>query len=151
MFGGKKKQPISGRIDTLICSNTQLKGDVEFVGGLHLDGRVTGNVRSKSNEAATLWVSEQGAVEGTVEVPNVVLNGTVRGDVHARERVVIGAQARITGNVHYGSIEMALGAEVDGKLIPLSASAAATAARPEERNKVMPPPAADFDAGKAAN
>jgi cytoskeletal protein CcmA (bactofilin family) len=89
----------------------------------------------------------------------VVLNGTVSGDVYARERVVIGPQARITGNVHYGSIEMALGAEVAGKLIPLNANANASAnaaGRPgervsDERNKVVSLPTNNFDASKAAN
>lgn len=147
MFGRNKKSPISGRIDTLICRNTRLQGDVEFSGGLHLDGRIHGNVHSAAGESATLWVSEQGAVEGTVDVPSVVLNGTVVGDVHARERVVIGAQARVTGNVHYGTIEMALGAEVDGKLIPLGSAAAA--GKGEERQKVVALPGGGYPTDKA--
>jgi cytoskeletal protein CcmA (bactofilin family) len=122
MFG-RKKSSISGRIDTLIARSARLQGDVEFSGGLHLEGHVIGHVRTLAGESATLWVSEQGCVEGSVDVPNVVLNGTVKGDVHARDRVVIGATARITGNVHYGTIEMALGAQVSGKLIPMGAGA----------------------------
>jgi cytoskeletal protein CcmA (bactofilin family) len=31
---------------------------------------------------------------------------------------VLGAKARVQGNVHYGAIEMALGAEIVGKLVP---------------------------------
>ena len=42
----------------------------------------------------------------------MVLNGTVRGDIRARERVVLGATARVQGNVHYGVIEMTLGAQI---------------------------------------
>jgi cytoskeletal protein CcmA (bactofilin family) len=131
MFGRKKSAPITGKIDTLISKSARLQGDIEFTGGLHLDGRVAGNVRSVGNDAATLWISEQGTVEGSVQVPAVVINGTVIGDVHARERVAIGPQSRITGNVHYGTMEMALGAQVDGKLIPMAgAAAAAQPARP---------------------
>lgn len=129
MFG-RKKSSISGRIDTLIARSARLQGDVEFSGGLHLEGHVIGNVRAKAGEGATLWVSEQGCVEGAVDVPSVVLNGTVNGDVQARERVVIGATARINGNVHYGTIEMALGAQVTGKLIPLAGAASAGTAAP---------------------
>lgn len=125
MFGRKKSAPITGKIDTLISKSARLQGDIEFTGGLHLDGRVAGNVRSIGNDAATLWISEQGTVEGSVQVPAVVINGTVIGDVHARERVAIGPQSRITGNVHYGTMEMALGAQVDGKLIPMAGAAAA--------------------------
>lgn len=125
MFG-RKKSPISGRIDTLIARAARVQGDIEFSGGLHLEGTVIGHVRAASNETATLWVSEQGVVEGSVDVPSVVLNGTVKGDVRSRDRVVIGTSARITGNVYYGTIEMALGAQVTGKLIPVAAAAAGT-------------------------
>ena len=53
-------------------------------------------------------------------MPNVVLNGTVKGDIVARERVVLGATARVQGNVYYGVIEMTLGAQIMGKLIRLA-------------------------------
>jgi cytoskeletal protein CcmA (bactofilin family) len=153
MFG-RKKSSISGRIDTLIARSARLQGDIEFSGGLHLEGHVIGNVRTQAGEGATLWVSEQGCVEGSVDVPNVVLNGTVKGDVHARDRVVIGATARVTGNVHYGTIEMALGAQVAGKLIPMTAGAAAGAAREPAGRPVaaeLPPAAVDalFDARRS--
>jgi cytoskeletal protein CcmA (bactofilin family) len=108
----------SSRIDTLVARSTRLQGDVHFVGGLHLDGRVQGNVRAEPGATASLSVSEHGSVEGSVDVPVVVLNGTVKGDIRARERVVLGAQARVHGNVYYGVIEMEMGAEVCGKLIP---------------------------------
>jgi cytoskeletal protein CcmA (bactofilin family) len=135
MFGRKKNAPITGKIDTLISKAARVQGDVEFSGGLHLDGRVTGNVRSLGKESATLWISEQGTVEGSVDVPAVVINGTVVGDVHARERIAIGPQSKITGNVHYGTMEMALGAQIDGKLIPMGGAAAA---QPPARPAVAP-------------
>ncbi len=142
MFGRKKSAPITGRIDTLIAKSARVQGDVEFSGGLHLDGRVQGQVRSVGAEPATLWISEQGAVEGGVDVPSVVINGTVIGDVHARERVAIGPQSRITGNVHYGTMEMTLGAQIDGKLIPM-AGGAAPMVQPAR-------PTAESDSGAAA-
>ena len=50
-------------------------------------------------------------------VPNVVLNGAVKGDILAHDRVELGATARVTGNVYYALIEMEMGAEINGKLI----------------------------------
>ena len=50
-------------------------------------------------------------------VPNVQLNGIVRGDVYASERVELGPTARVIGNVYYNLIEMAIGAEINGKLV----------------------------------
>ncbi len=122
MFGRRKQT--TTRIDTLLGKSATLNGDLEFSGGLHLDGRVNGNVRSNASDGGALSVSESGFIEGTVEVTNIVMNGTVNGDMHARERLVLGGKARVNGNVHYGVIEMAPGAVITGKLIPLSADPA---------------------------
>ena len=107
------------RIDTLIGKTARVHGDLDFQGGLHLDGRVVGAVRADEGSASTLSVSESGSIEGAVQVLTVILNGTVRGDIHARERVVLGATARVEGDVHYGIIEMTLGAQIKGKLVRL--------------------------------
>jgi cytoskeletal protein CcmA (bactofilin family) len=122
MFGRRKQT--STRIDTLLGKTANLKGDLEFSGGLHLDGRVLGNVRSTAEDGGALSVSESGLIEGSVEVTNIVMNGTVNGDMYARERLVLGGKARVNGNVHYGVIEMAPGAVITGKLIPLTNGAA---------------------------
>ncbi len=118
MFGRRKQ--VSTRIDTLLGKTSSLNGDLEFSGGLHLDGRVNGNVKASSADGGALSVSESGFIEGRVEVTNIVMNGTVNGDMHARERLVLGEKARVNGNVYYGVIEMAPGAVITGKLIPLA-------------------------------
>ena len=104
------------RIDTLIGKAAHVHGDIEFAGGLHLDGSIVGNVRSDHAPSSTLSVSEGGSIEGMVDVPNVRLDGTVKGDIHAPGRVVLGATARVEGNLFYGVIEMTLGAQIMGKL-----------------------------------
>src|SRR4051812_40701146 len=124
MFGRRKQA--STRIDTLLGKAANLNGDLEFSGGLHLDGRVNGNVRSNAEDGGALSVSESGFIEGRVEVTNIVMNGTVNGDMCARERLVLGGKARINGNVFYGVIEMAPGAVITGKLIPLANGAEKT-------------------------
>ncbi|MGG2339508.1 polymer-forming cytoskeletal protein, partial [Salmonella enterica] len=79
-----------------------------------------GNVRADPGQSSSLSVSETGSIDGNVEAANVMLNGSVRGDIVARERVVLGATARVQGNVFYGVIEMTLGAQIMGKLTRLS-------------------------------
>ncbi len=128
MFGRDSKQV--GRIDTLVGRTTCVQGDIEFTGGLHLDGRIIGNVRADPASGSSLSISEHGYVEGSVEVPNVMLNGVVKGDIHARSRVVLGAQARVQGNVYYGVIEMTMGAEITGKLVSTAAGETGQAAEP---------------------
>ncbi|MEO1575823.1 MAG: polymer-forming cytoskeletal protein, partial [Pseudomonadota bacterium] len=100
-----------------------------------VDGYIKGNIQAEPNSTSVLSIAEQGVVEGSVSVPHVVLNGTVKGDVSARERVELGTTARVIGNVFYNLIEMAIGAEINGKLIhePIeSASAAAAPIKPKK-------------------
>jgi cytoskeletal protein CcmA (bactofilin family) len=115
MFNRSKPKP--HRIDTLIGAGTRIIGDVQFAGGFHVDGHVKGNVDAPADSGATLSVSDSGVVEGSVAVPNVILNGIVKGDILAHERVELGATAKVTGNVYYALIEMEMGAEITGKLI----------------------------------
>jgi cytoskeletal protein CcmA (bactofilin family) len=117
-----------GSIETLVGKGTTIRGDLEFNGGLHVDGSVIGNLTASGDSGTLLSVSEAGRVEGTIKAPQVIVNGTVRGDIHALERLVLGAQARVEGDVHYGSIELELGAQVSGHLVPGNHAETAVAA-----------------------
>ena len=105
------------KVSTVIGQGTRLTGDLQFAGGLHLDGTVIGNVAAEAGTQATLTVSEMGCIEGDVRVNNLILNGTIVGDVYASERVELANKARVTGTVHYRLLEMAMGAEVNGQLV----------------------------------
>ena len=113
----KRKPNKDLKIDTLIGAGTRINGDVEFSGGLHLDGYINGNVSGGPDAEAILSVSEQGGIEGSVSVSNVILNGIVKGDIDATLRVELGEKARVLGNVRYSAIETAVGAQINGKLI----------------------------------
>ena len=89
---------------------------MHFKDGLHIDGTVKGNVIAEG-ESSILTMSEHGRIEGEVRVHNLVLNGEVIGDVHASEHIELAPAARVTGNVYYNLIEMAMGAEVNGNLV----------------------------------
>jgi len=101
----------------LIGAGTRINGDVEFSGGLHLDGYINGNVSGDQNTGTILSVSEQGGIEGSVKAPTVILNGIVKGDIDTTLRVELGEKARVLGNVRYSAIETAVGAQINGKLI----------------------------------
>ncbi|HEY9183299.1 MAG TPA: polymer-forming cytoskeletal protein [Gammaproteobacteria bacterium] len=126
-----KKSRGQAPINTLVGVDTRVNGDIEFSGGFHVDGYVKGNVKSTKDNTSVLSISERGCVEGSVVVPHVVLNGIVKGDVRATQRVELGPKARVIGNVQYKLIEMSIGAEVNGKLIHESdAAAPKSASRP---------------------
>ena len=113
----KQKQIKNAKIDTLIGVNTRINGDVEFAGGLHVDGHINGNVKAQPEAGTFVSVSEQGCIEGSVIALNILLNGIVKGDIEAGDRVELGSKARVLGNVHYAVIETAVGAQINGKLI----------------------------------
>ena len=134
MFKSKSKPQ---RIDTLIGAGTRIIGDVQFSGGFHVDGHIKGNVDAPSGSGAILSVSDAGVIEGSVAVPNVILNGAVKGDILAHDRVELGATARVTGNVYYGLIEMEMGAEINGKLIHEPRKPGAAAVKTDAEPKAM--------------
>ena len=113
----KKSGFSAARIDTLIGRKSEIKGDLLFSGGLHIDGKVIGNVIAEEGSSAMLILSEHGSIEGEVRVPNMVLNGEIIGDVYGSTRVELAPKSRVKGSVYYNLIEMAIGAEVNGGLI----------------------------------
>lgn len=114
MFG-KKSMP-TNNFDTLISSKAEIVGDIHFSGGLHIDGKVYGNIIADDESKAVLRVSEKGAVEGEVSVPHLIVNGTIVGDVHSCEHLELAAKAVIKGNIFYNTVEMVMGSQVDGRL-----------------------------------
>jgi cytoskeletal protein CcmA (bactofilin family) len=118
MFGNKNKpNKPQNRIDCLIGAGTSIKGDMTFDGGLRVDGHVQGNVVSVEGKPGTLVLSEAARIEGEIRVSHVVINGTVLGPVHAADYVELQSKANVTGDVYYRTLEMHLGAVVQGRLV----------------------------------
>ncbi|MGI9235728.1 MAG: bactofilin family protein [Woeseiaceae bacterium] len=115
MFGNKQHR--NTKTETLVGSNTKVSGDMHFRGRCHVEGLVKGGVTADPDTESELFIIDSGTVEGGVTVPYVYLNGIVRGDVFASQRVELGPTARVIGNVYYNLIEMAIGAEINGKLV----------------------------------
>lgn len=116
MFGNRKRFKLDS-VDTLVGQNSQIDGDIHFSGRLHVDGVVRGKVVADTNSTAILTLSENGTIEGEVRVPNIILNGSIIGDVYATDRIELAVKARVNGNVYYNLLEMAMGAEVNGSLV----------------------------------
>jgi cytoskeletal protein CcmA (bactofilin family) len=121
----RKKSPQPKRIDSLIGAGTVVDGDVTFSGGLRIDGAVHGKVATVDSQPATLVVSEQASIEGEVRVSHVVINGTVSGPVAANDYLELQAKSRVNGDVVYRTLEMHVGAIVQGKLMHAEQESAA--------------------------
>jgi len=116
MFSKKPNKP-QNRIDSLIGADATIEGNITFSGGLRIDGRIKGNIRAGEDEASTLVVSEKACIEGEVRVANLVINGTILGSIHAAAFLELQPNARVTGDISYNTLEMHLGAVVQGRLV----------------------------------
>ena len=95
---------------------------------------IKANERSRERPlGAFLSVSEYGRVQGDVEVPRLALSGTVEGNVIVTDRAEFGPTAKVVGDVYYNLIEIAAGAEINGKLIHQTNNAAKKAAAKQSK------------------
>ena len=101
---------------SLIAAGAVFRGDLEFQGAVQIDGKVLGDILT---EQGLVRVSVEGQVEGEVRAPHVVIDGEIVGDVYAGQHVELGPKARVRGNLYYGLMEMAMGAQVEGGLRPI--------------------------------
>lgn len=124
MFSKKSSKPSKpqSRIDSLIGAETRVEGSIKFSGGLRVDGEIRGDVVAAPEQSSTLVISEQARIEGAVSVSHLVVNGTVIGPICCSEFVELQPKARVTGDIEYSTIEIHLGAVVQGRLIHQAAA-----------------------------
>ncbi len=122
MFSKKHSKPQT-QIDSLIGAGTSIDGDLNFTGGLRIDGQVNGNVVAAQGKPSTLVLSEHARVNGEVNVTHLVINGAISGSVYASEYMELQSKAKVNGDVHYTTLEIQLGAIVEGRLIHSSTAA----------------------------
>ena len=116
MFG-KQPNKLQNRIDSLIGAGTTIEGNISFTGGLRVDGEIKGNVTAAAEQPSTLVVSEKARIDGEIRVSHMVVNGTINGPVFAAEFLELQSRSRLNGDVHYNTLEMQLGAIVEGRLV----------------------------------
>lgn len=102
---------------TLISRATKVIGDLHFTGELQLEGKVTGNIIAEDEKDAKVVIADTGVVEGEIRAPVVIVNGKVMGNIYSSKHLELAAKGNVTGTVHYHSIEMVKGAQVNGSMI----------------------------------
>lgn len=114
----KKKLPL---IKSVIAEGSNISGNISFTDGLHVDGTIIGNIRANDDVASILVISEVASIIGEVIADHIVINGSVKGPIHARKMLELLPKARIEGDVEYAALEMHQGALITGKLCPILA------------------------------
>ena len=117
MFKSKPTNKPQNRIDSLIGAGTRIEGNITFTGGLRVDGEIVGNVTAVSDQPSTLVLSEAARIEGEIRVSHLVVNGAITGPVYTTEFLELQSRSKLTGDVHYNTLEMHLGAIVEGRLV----------------------------------
>jgi len=117
MFGKKAQPPIK----SLIAQGSRIDGNLSFIDGLRIDGEVVGDIRANAEQSSILVISEAAVVQGEIHADHVIVNGTVRGPIYAKDLLELQPKARIEGDVYYKAIEMHRGAVIAGQLRPLEA------------------------------
>ncbi len=110
----KKSKPIdAAQIDTLIGAHAKFNGELKFEGSVRIDGAFEGNITS--SQEGTLVISDTASVKGEINVPNLLLYGTVRGNIRASKSIQIGPKGRLNGDLEYTVLGLSEGASINGR------------------------------------
>ena len=99
------------RISTSLGKETSFSGTMRFEKSLKIEGRFQGRILS----SGSLYVEQGAEVDADIEVGAVVIAGTVRGNVLARDRVELLGTARLYGDVRTTKLKIADGVVFEGK------------------------------------
>ncbi len=113
MFTSKEEKRVAEEISNssnTIGKGTFLEGNVETYGNIRIEGKVTGNVKSKSKVA----LGPSSFVQGNVVAQNADLEGEVKGRIEVAELLVLKATAVIHGDIVTGKLVVEPGAVFNG-------------------------------------
>ena len=125
--GPKPMANNNGATFSVIGTDVSIKGNIEASADLHVDGKVEGDIA-----CASLVQGDQSRIEGVITAETARLSGTVKGTISVRQLVVL-KTARIEGDVHYDTLTIEQGAQVEGRF----AADAAKAAAPKPSGQVL--------------
>lgn len=113
MFTSKEEKRVADEItnsSNTIGKGTYLEGNVETYGNIRIEGKITGNIKSKSKIA--LGPSSQ--VHGNIVSQNADIEGEVKGKLEVSELLVLKATAVINGDIITGKLVVEPGAIFNG-------------------------------------
>ena len=90
-----------------------VKGELEAAEDMLIEGRVEGSIKHTARE---LTIGVSGVVNADIDAKNLIIEGTVEGNIVGAESVVIRESADVRGNVYTGRISIADGAQFSGSV-----------------------------------
>ena len=108
---------MGSKINTLIGPDISILGEIKYEGVIHIEANVEGSLVANKKKDSKLFINQSSFIRGSVDALNVAINGTVHGNVYVYGLIQLGADAVIKGDIYYKSIEMEVGAKIDGRLV----------------------------------
>jgi cytoskeletal protein CcmA (bactofilin family) len=105
------RQAAAGEITTLLGRGAQFEGKLTFEGTVRIDGRFKGEVFSED----VLVIGDGAQVEATIDVGEVIIQGTVVGNIIAKRSIEIHAPGRVKGDLHTPSLQIDKGVIFEGR------------------------------------
>ena len=125
-----------GSTFSVLGADVAIKGNIEASADLHVDGVVEGDLVCTS-----LVQGESSRIEGGITADSARLSGAIKGTITVRELVIL-KTARIDGDVHYETLTIEQGANVNGRFAPDAGKTPANGAVAKSR-----PPVLELSAG----
>jgi cytoskeletal protein CcmA (bactofilin family) len=91
----KKREVEEGKITGFFDKDTEIKGDLRFKGTFRVDGHFKGKVDSDS----TLIIGDSGKVEADIKIGHLIINGEIKGNIQASDKVEVNANGRVFGTI----------------------------------------------------
>lgn len=99
------------RIRTRLGTDTVLKGTLKFRESVEISGRLEGKIIAEG----FLYVSDGAEIRADIRARDIIVAGTVHGNIEATSRLEILATGRIYGNVRTAQFRVADGVIFEGK------------------------------------
>lgn len=97
-------------MDTVIGKHTTVNGGIESDGSIKIEGRVEGDVKATGD--VTILVNA--VIIGDIWCENMILAGTVTGNIYAKNNLHLESTARLKGDVEIHSLVADEGAVFEG-------------------------------------
>jgi cytoskeletal protein CcmA (bactofilin family) len=120
-------------ISTLLGRGATFDGKLTFEGTVRIDGTFKGEVFSDG----TLVVGQDARVEAKIEVGEIVVVGTIVGNIKATRSIEIHAPGRVHGDLITPTLQIEKGAIFNGRSL-MESAVAPTSPRAHERPASQP-------------
>ncbi|MFW6389772.1 MAG: bactofilin family protein [Halanaerobiales bacterium] len=120
MLGKKRKQKkieeAKSKVETILGAGTVIEGDISTKGSLRIEGKVKGNIKAEGD----LYIGENGKIEKEIKARNVIIAGSVNGNIIAAKKIELLPAGKLKGDIQTKVLKIEEGAVFNGSSKPLN-------------------------------